>query len=122
MSCGTCSAWLTSLSPRGGHDASRTSAKDRVDVGGIALYRNDLSLGVVCEARACVGDDDEPLRHARYFLDDGSPKPIRESEPNRLHGMVELCPRCRDVVPSFSKSDRPRGTDRVSCALRHRCN
>jgi len=25
--------------------------------GGTALYRNGLSLGAVCEARACVGDD-----------------------------------------------------------------
>jgi hypothetical protein len=33
------------------------------------------------------------LCHARYFLDDGSPKSIRESELDRLHGMVELCPR-----------------------------
>ena len=30
------------------------------------------------------------------FFDNGSPKPIRESEPDRLHGLVELCPRCRD--------------------------
>ena len=53
-------------------------------------------------------------------LDSGSAKPIRESEHNRLHCMVELCPRCRDVVPSFSKSDRTRGTDRVGCARGNR--
>ena len=96
--------------------------KNRVDLGGITLYRDGLSLGAVCEARASIGDDDEPLRDARYFLDNGSAGPIGESQPDCFHGMVELRPRCRDVVPSFSKSDRTRGTDRVGCARRHRCS
>ena len=31
--------------------------------GGIALLRWQLSIASVYEARPCVGDDDEPLRH-----------------------------------------------------------
>jgi hypothetical protein len=34
---------------------------------GLLFTANGLSLGAVCEARASVGDDDEPLRHTRHF-------------------------------------------------------
>ena len=60
---------------------------------GLLFSRCSLSLDAVCEARACAGDDDEPLRHTRHFLAAGGPQSIGESQPDRLHGMVELCPR-----------------------------
>jgi len=50
-------------------------------------------LVLFVEARACIGDDAEPLRHARHFPFAGSPTRIRESEPDRVHGTVELRPR-----------------------------
>src|ERR1700758_4822622 len=67
---------------------ARTGAENRVGVGGISLYRNGLSLGAVCEARACVGDDDEPLCHARHLLAACVSQPVREPQPDRLHGVV----------------------------------
>jgi hypothetical protein len=41
----------------GGHYASRTDAEGCVGLGGIGVFGWHLSLGDVCQARACVGDD-----------------------------------------------------------------
>ena len=41
----------------GGHNDSRTSSKDRVGIGGIAVFGFSLSVDGVCEARSCVVDD-----------------------------------------------------------------
>ena len=53
--------------------------------------------------------------NARYFLAYSIPKPLGESEPDRLHGVVELCPRRANGVPSIAQSDRSQRTDRVGC-------
>jgi hypothetical protein len=86
----------------------RQRALKIVLVFGIAVFGRRLPLDDDGQARPRVGDDDEPIRHARRFPAAGSPKAIRESEPGCLHVMVELCPRRRYVVPSSPKSDRTR--------------
>src|SRR6266404_772141 len=44
----------------------------------------------VCAARTCVGDDAQRLRHSQHFLAVCVPRPISESDPSRVYGMVEL--------------------------------
>src|SRR6516225_5158170 len=70
---------------RGGHHASRSCAESRACIAGITLLRWRLSAGAEGEGRACAGDDDESIRHARRFLAACSPKPIRRSAPDRVH-------------------------------------
>ena len=50
-------------------------------------------LVVFVKQEPCAGNDAQPLRHTRHILAAGSPKSIRQSEPHRVHGMVELRPR-----------------------------
>ena len=67
-----------------------------------------------------ANDDDEPLRDTRYLLADRIPQPFRAPKPDRLCGVVELCARSRNVLPSIAQHDRSQGTDRVGRARYHR--
>jgi hypothetical protein len=58
---------MFSLQRRGSDDEARTGAEGRVGFGGIAVVSWRLSID------PSAGDDDEPLRHARHFLDNSSP-------------------------------------------------
>jgi TolB-like protein len=53
--------------------AWRSGAEGRFGGRRVALFGHRLSLDGVCEARPRVGDDAEPLCHARHFLVAGSP-------------------------------------------------
>ena len=48
----------------------------------------------VCAARTYVGDDADRL--CRHFPAAGGTQPVRESQPDCFHGMVEFCPWCGD--------------------------
>jgi hypothetical protein len=75
---------------REGIHESRTGFEDRVGAGGTALFGSGLPFGYIYATRACIVYDAKPLRHARSFLASGNPKPVGESQPDRLHSMVQL--------------------------------
>jgi hypothetical protein len=88
---------------------------------GIAVLRCRLSANSDGEERPRAGDDDESLRNAGYLLAACFAQPLGAPQPDRLCGVVELCPRWRHVVPSVSQHDLPERTDRVGCVRRYRC-
>ena len=51
----------------GGHHESRKGTQGRDGLGGIALFGWRLSGDRNASARACIGDDDEPVLHTRRF-------------------------------------------------------
>jgi hypothetical protein len=89
--------------------------QDRARSRGSAFFRCPLSTRSDGEARPRAGDDDESLRNARHLLASCFAQPLGAPQPDRLCGVVELCPRRANVVPSIAQHDRSQRTDRVGC-------
>ena len=64
-------------------------------------------------------DDAQPLRYSRHFPAACIPQPVRQSEPDRVHGMVKLRARRSHGSAGISTLDRSQGTDWVGCARCH---
>ena len=113
----TCSKSETSRVARyWGIDESRTGFEDGVGAGGSCLPGVGLSLGDIYATRACVVHDAQPLRHARRFLASGNPQPLGESQPNRLHSVVQLRSRRCYGHTGVAQHDLTRRTGRCGCS------
>lgn len=107
------------LYPGGLHE-SRTGFEDRVSAGGTALLGFSFSLGDVYATRACVIYDAQPLRHARRLLASSNTQPVGESQPDRLHGLVQLGSRRRYGHSGIAQHDFTWRTDRCGNSGGHR--
>ena len=107
---------------RKGIHESRTGLEDCVGGGGFALFGFNLSVGDLYVTRTCVVHDVQSLCHARGFLASGNPQPIGESQPDRLHGMVQLRSRRGYGHTGIARHDFTWRTDRCGDARSHRGN
>ena len=89
---------------------------------GLLFCAGVYPLVLMAKEEPALAMTDESLRHARHFLAACSPKPVRQSEPDRVHGVVELRS-CRSHGSArITTLDRSQGIDRVGCVRRHRRN
>ena len=103
-----------------GKHESRTGSKNRVGAGRIALFGISVSPGDVYATRSCDVHDVQPLRHAWGFLASGNPQPIGESQPDRLHRMVQLRSRRDHGHSGIAQHDCTWRTDRRGCSRGYR--
>ena len=86
---------------------------------GLLFCAGVYPLVLMAKEEPALAMTDESLRHARHFLAACSPKPVRQSEPDRVHGMVELRS-CRSHGSArITTLDRSQGIDRVGRAYHH---
>jgi len=86
---------------------------------GLLFCAGVYPLVLMAKEEPALAMTDESLRHARHFLAACSPKPVRQSEPDRVHGVVELRS-CRSHGSArITALDRSQGLDRVGRAYHH---
>ena len=79
---------------------------------GLLFCAGVYPLVLMAKEEPALAMTDESLRHARHFLAACGPKPVRQSQPDRVHGVVELCARHCDGSAGISKFHRSSRTAR----------
>src|SRR5690348_14508849 len=117
--CALC--YVVLLPFAGGRHDSRASAEGRAGVGGFTLYGCGLSAGCHESGRSGLEDDARRLHHAGNFPPAGDAQSFRESQPDRVYGVVEFRPRRRHGGAGLPRSDRaPRRARRSLAGNRRR--
>lgn len=102
--------WQVSESKsHGGGDEATTDAEDCPGSGGSNLSGFGLSGGGVSAGGSGARDDVQPLRDAWRVSAAGDPESVGEQQPDRFHGVVELCPCRSDGVPGDARDSCARG-------------